>query len=45
MGTALGLRGGGGGFSYDVFVSRPLRQPDGFRSVHTPAGFSLNYSF
>jgi hemolysin activation/secretion protein len=44
-GSALGLRGAAGPFSYDVFVSRPLRAPDGFRSRATPAGFNLNFSY
>lgn len=45
MGTALGLKGGWKGFYYDVFVGRPIRKPDGFRTSDAVAGFNLGYSF
>ncbi|WP_281772320.1 ShlB/FhaC/HecB family hemolysin secretion/activation protein [Haemophilus parahaemolyticus] len=45
MGTALGLKGGFGGFYYDVFVGRPIRKPEGFRTSDEVAGFNIGYSF
>lgn len=45
MGSALGLRGNIKGISYDVFVGRPVRKPDGFRTSDAVAGFNLNYHF
>lgn len=45
IGSALGLRGGLGGFSYDIFVGRPVRKPDGFKTSDTVAGFNLSYHF
>lgn len=45
MGTALGLKGGFGGFYYDVFVGRPIRKPEGFRTSDAVAGFNIGYSF
>lgn len=44
-GSALGLRGGAGPFSYDVFIGRALHAPDGFRSRSMPSGFNLNFSY
>ena len=40
-GAVLGLRGGAGPFSYEVFAGRPLRQPPGFDAPARVAGFSL----
>ena len=45
MGAALGLKGGFGGFYYDVFVGRPIRKPEGFRTSDAVAGFNIGYSF
>ncbi|MEG9488537.1 ShlB/FhaC/HecB family hemolysin secretion/activation protein [Mannheimia indoligenes] len=45
MGTAIGLRGGVKGFSYDVFMGRPMRKPEGFRTSDAVAGFNIGYSF
>ncbi|EJP29715.1 hemolysin secretion/activation protein, ShlB/FhaC/HecB family [Haemophilus sputorum HK 2154] len=45
MGTAIGLRGGIKGVSYDVFMGRLMRKPEGFRTSDAVAGFSLGYSF
>lgn len=45
MGTAIGLRGGVKGFSYDVFMGRPMRKPEGFRTSDGVAGFNIGYSF
>ncbi|MEZ7765957.1 ShlB/FhaC/HecB family hemolysin secretion/activation protein [Haemophilus parahaemolyticus] len=45
MGTASGLRGGVKGFSYDVFMGRPMRKPEGFRTSDGVAGFNIGYSF
>ena len=45
MGTAIGLRGGIKGFSYDVFVGKPIRKPEGFKTSNAVAGFNIGYSF
>lgn len=45
MGTALGLKGGWKGLYYDVFVGRPIRKPEGFRTSDAVLGFNLGYSF
>nr|WP_244175349.1 ShlB/FhaC/HecB family hemolysin secretion/activation protein [Actinobacillus porcitonsillarum] len=45
MGAALGLKGGFSGFYYDVFVGRPVRKPEGFRTSDAVAGFNIGYSF
>jgi len=45
MGTAIGLRGGVKGFSYDVFMGRPMRKPEGFITSDGVAGFNIGYSF
>lgn len=45
MGSALGLRGNIKGMSYDVFVGKPVRKPEGFSTSDTVAGFNLNYPF
>lgn len=43
-GLAIGLRGGGHGLAYDVFVGRALSGPDGFYTRGLNAGFSLSWS-
>lgn len=45
VGTALGLKGGWKGVYYDVFVGRPIRKPEGFRTSDAVAGFNLGYRF
>ena len=45
VGAALGLKGGFGRFYYDVFVGRPIRKPEGFRTSDAVAGFNIGYSF
>lgn len=44
-GAVIGLRGGYGGFSYDVFLGRPLKKPKGFETAKTAVGFNLNWTF
>lgn len=44
-GGALGLRGGYKGFSYDVFVSRPLNKPDRFPGERWVLGFSASLQY
>jgi hemolysin activation/secretion protein len=44
-GCVLGLRGGYKGFSYDLFLGRPLEKPRGFDTAKTAAGFNLNWTF
>lgn len=44
-GAVVGLRGGHKGFSYDLFVGRPLEKPKGFETAKTAAGFNLNWTF
>ncbi|MDY4593813.1 MAG: ShlB/FhaC/HecB family hemolysin secretion/activation protein [[Pasteurella] aerogenes] len=36
VGAALGIRGGLNGFYYDFFVSKPIKKPDGFRTLRDP---------
>lgn len=45
VGSVLGIRGSWKGFSYDYFVGRPVRQPEGFRTSRVTTGFNLSYSF
>lgn len=45
VGTALGLKGGWKGVYYDIFVGRPIRKPEGFRTSDAVAGFNLGYRF
>lgn len=45
MGTAIGLKGGIKGFYYDVFLGRPMRKPEGFKTSDGVAGFNVGYSF
>ncbi|MET1116955.1 MAG: ShlB/FhaC/HecB family hemolysin secretion/activation protein [Comamonas sp.] len=44
-GAALGLRGAGRGFSYELLVGTPVRKPERFETAHTHLGFNLAYSF
>lgn len=44
-GAVLGLRGGGKGFSYDLFAGRPLARPRDFPTRRIAAGFSLTFSY
>jgi hemolysin activation/secretion protein len=43
-GAVLGLRGGGKGFTYDLFVGSPVKKPDRF-SASTTSGFQLTYQY
>ena len=48
IGSALGVRGQaklGGTFNYDVFVGKPLKKPQGFRTSQYTYGVNLGYSF
>jgi hemolysin activation/secretion protein len=45
LGTALGLRGGLRGFSYDFFVGTPLEKPKHFETARITTGFSLAWSY
>lgn len=42
-GAVLGLRGGGQGFSYDIFAGWALSKPENFSTTRPAAGFQLNY--
>ncbi len=47
-GSVLGLKGQfkqSGNWYYDIFVGKPLHQPDGFDADSVVTGFNLNYSF
>lgn len=44
-GAVLGLRGGFKNMQYELFVGKPIGRPDGFRTAHYTAGFSLGFSF
>lgn len=44
-GAVIGLRGGWQGGHWDLFFGAPLREPDGFPSAYTTAGFSAGWSF
>lgn len=44
-GAVLGLRGALKGFSYDVFVGKPISKPSGFQTSSSVAGFNVNWSF
>lgn len=44
-GAVIGLRGGGFGFSYDLFFGMPIRKPDRFQAASTTAGFNLIWSY
>lgn len=45
VGTVIGLKGNLQQAYYDVFVGRPIRKPEGFRTSDAVAGFNLGYSF
>ncbi len=45
LGTALGLRGGLRGVSYDFFVGAPLEKPKHFETARITTGFSLAWSY
>ncbi|MQA18811.1 ShlB/FhaC/HecB family hemolysin secretion/activation protein [Rugamonas rivuli] len=44
-GGALGWRGQLGGIQIDLFIGRPLRKPEHFRTAPNAGGFSLNYQY
>lgn len=44
-GAVLGMRGGYKGLSYDLFLGKPVKKPDGFETASTTAGFNFNWSF
>ena len=44
-GGVLGMRGQWMRLQYDVFVGKPLRKPDHFKTSSTTAGFSASVSF
>jgi len=44
-GTVVGLKGVYKGFSYDLFLGKPLQKPKGFETAKTAAGFNLNWTF
>lgn len=52
-GTVIGLRGNGQstgvkalrGFSYDVFLGKPINKPKGFVTHDTTAGFNVSWSY
>jgi hemolysin activation/secretion protein len=44
-GAVLGMRGGWGALSADVFIGTPLHRPEGFRTANANAGFQLNAGF
>lgn len=44
-GTALGIRGGIWGFSYDAFAGTPVYKPTGFRTDDVTLGFSLSWNY
>jgi hemolysin activation/secretion protein len=43
-GAVIGLRGGGKGFTYDLFVSSPVQKPAGF-PASAATGFQLAYQY
>lgn len=48
VGAVVGLKGAhklGGIVDYDLFMGKPLKKPNGFRTSKTTYGFHLNYSF
>lgn len=45
MGGVIGLRGGGKGFTYDLFASHPFKHPEHFNAPSTVAGFSASYQY
>ncbi|EQA02713.1 hemolysin secretion/activation ShlB/FhaC/HecB family protein [Glaesserella parasuis SW114] len=45
VGAALGVKGSVKKLSYDLFVGKPVRKPEGFRTAKAVAGFQLSYHF
>lgn len=43
-GVVLGLRGGYGGASYDIFIGSPIGKPAGFKTASMVAGFNLSWT-
>lgn len=44
-GAVLGLRGAFYRLNYDLFAGQALRQPDGFLTAQTTAGFNLTLAY
>ncbi|HUH89580.1 MAG TPA: ShlB/FhaC/HecB family hemolysin secretion/activation protein [Lysobacter sp.] len=44
-GAVIGLRGGYGRGSWDLFVGAPIREPNGFATAYTATGFSLGWAY
>lgn len=48
-GAIIGLRGSGKkwikGLHYDVFISKPIYKPSGFRTANATGGFNVSWSF
>jgi hemolysin activation/secretion protein len=44
-GAAVGLRGGWGGMTYDIFTSWPLYKPEKLRTATPAVGISLTYQY
>jgi len=45
VGGVAGLRGGHGGFVWDMFVGTPLHKPETIETQSAIAGFNLNWSY
>lgn len=44
-GAVVGLRGAYKHFTWDAFVGRPIRKPDGFKTASTTAGCNVTWSY
>lgn len=44
-GAVIGVKGGYGGFYWDLFAGTPVYQPDGFNADHWTSGFYLSWSY
>ena len=44
-GSVIGLRGGGGGFYYDVFAGVPVYKPNDFESPKVAYGFQVGFQY
>ncbi|MBV6323475.1 ShlB/FhaC/HecB family hemolysin secretion/activation protein [Duganella violaceipulchra] len=44
-GGALGWRGQFGGAQIDLFIGRPIRKPEHFRTAPSAGGFNVNYQY
>lgn len=44
-GTAIGLRGNNYGLYYDMFASKPIDKPEGFKTDSVSLGFNVNWQF